>query len=176
MKTGFVRNYSYHATVSNPFWVYPQIGRETKGTGKGKYVRLRNNACCWQGFAMRKLSTIFSFWHWHAASWHFCGVRWEPASTSWAVVNIRCEKNREEKCIESYNIDFQGRFISTKMVQIFLGIGTHAIGNPGYNYKSFKVYEVLYIHRPDMAPQKPLWQWLGVLTPHTATGGWWWLF
>lgn len=70
------------------------------------------------------------------------GYTGEPVNTM-GIVNIRNKKNREEKCIKSYNINFSGGFISIQMAQIFLGICTHNNRLSRHdNCKSFKVYKV----------------------------------
>lgn len=57
---------------------------------------------------MKKLSTISSSWHRHAASWRFCGLYWEPVNTMWVVVNIRNKKNREENALRVITSTFRG--------------------------------------------------------------------
>lgn len=98
--------------------------------------------CRWQGFAGRKLSTVWSSQRGHTASWHFCGLRREPVNAMWAVVNLRRKKNRGRKkktSWELYNINFQRLLISTQMARVFLGIGTHTIHIQTQNYQIFKV-------------------------------------
>lgn len=69
-------------TASTVEWVTyagstPRWGEKPKEQ-KERYFRFRNNACYWQSFVTRKLSTVLSSWLLHAASWHLCGLHWEP--------------------------------------------------------------------------------------------------